>query len=121
MSEHYSIEGPVIHYHMPWQHFTYCRKCKKECENLKLKFDECHLCVICTTCGYVIWVSNLEPEFVELDKKCHVCGKPTSYWDSSSLMLFSHEKETRYYCCSKCRDADFEKIYGVPQAGAEIE
>lgn len=111
--------------------FTYCPRCKKVCDSLKIELHQGwvseYIQVICPTCKKTIWVADLttnEEEYpdangmkyiVKNDLTCSVCRKKTNRFDCACMSTsFGKDKKMKkkVYCspkCSKVLDKELEE------------
>jgi hypothetical protein len=118
MSEHWSIEGNVVYWHLPFGEFggsTWCNHCKKTCEKIIVSFDEgfgsSSITFYCGKCKKAIVVFHPLDErnitFVKDDEKCSVCGKKTNKTDAVCFGFkargdLRHKAKNFIYCSKKC-------------------
>jgi hypothetical protein len=119
MSEHTKITGKCFYYHIPYREdngFTFCKRCKRFVDKIEIQFNEGWLSdwqqVNCGHCKKAIWVMEFAGDcsnkagkriFIEDDKICGICGKPTNHYD---CFVYGGRigKKIKYWCSKKCRD-----------------
>lgn len=111
MSEHFSINGEINFWHLPYEDemgMAYCSNCKEVPTRLSIEFHEglldCWIRIRCPKCKKTIWVSTFNMKRIKDNKKCWICKKPTNHYDCYQVSSDSINNKDKYLCSKKCAD-----------------
>ncbi len=119
MSEHFGIIGEADYWHLPYDDSsgaTYCTYCKKTCYKIIVEYHQglmdSTVVFRCQKCKKVMNTITGELKRDKEDKKCSVCKKKTSNFNSYCYGYISEPSKKRmkkYICCSKRCSIKHEK------------
>lgn len=109
MSYHMHIMGSWVHEHLADEDercFSYCQFCKQVTSRAEVSFHQGingdFVLIRCCKCKHVIWSSKIKIHREKLNKKCRICGKPTSWNNMFCAVSRGEKRGFEYYCSKKC-------------------
>jgi hypothetical protein len=119
MTEHFGISGKIDYYHLPLDDplgLTWCQFCKETMNSTTIQIHQgaltgiTYIQIICGKCKKTVWTAKLGKRRIEkLNKKCTICGNPTSYYNATAIKF--HDNKTFYYCSKKCYRKDKNALF----------